>query len=57
MALTEIQLIYVGFMAPLAKKVPDPWVKPSFTQLYWLLTLHIRHYAYETNCILEWKIQ
>jgi len=24
MALTEIQLKYVGFMAPLAKKVPDP---------------------------------
>ena len=27
MALTEIQLKYVGFMAPLAKKVPDPWTK------------------------------
>jgi len=29
MALTEIQLkvAYVGFMAPLAKKVPDPWSK------------------------------
>jgi len=25
MALTEIQLKYVTFMAPLAKKVPDPW--------------------------------
>jgi len=24
MALTEMQLKYVGFMAPLAKKVPDP---------------------------------
>jgi len=29
MALTEIQLKYVGFMAPLAKKVPDPWPKPK----------------------------
>jgi len=27
MALTEIQLKYVGFMAPLSKKFPDPWFK------------------------------
>jgi len=26
MALTAIQLKYVGFMAPLAKKVPDPCI-------------------------------
>jgi len=26
MALMEIQLKYVGFVAPLTKKVPDPWV-------------------------------
>jgi len=25
MALTEIQLKYIGFKAPLAKKVSDPW--------------------------------
>jgi len=33
MALTEIQLKickkYVGFVAPLAKKVPDPWTRHS----------------------------
>jgi len=30
MALTEIQLkiCRLGFMAPLAKKVPDPWTNP-----------------------------
>jgi len=27
MVLTEIQLKYVGYMAPFAKKVPDPWAK------------------------------
>jgi len=27
MALTEIELKYVGFMATLAKKVPDPCIR------------------------------
>jgi len=27
MALTEIQSKYVGFIAPFAKKCPDPWLK------------------------------
>ena len=32
MAVTEIQLQYVGFMAPVAKKVPDPWNTLSILQ-------------------------
>jgi len=27
----SVQLKYVGFMAPLARKVPDPWSKGSQT--------------------------
>jgi len=36
MALTEMQLKYVGFMAPLARKVPDPCAKccTHYLQLY-----------------------
>jgi len=33
MALTEIKLKYVGFMAPLAKKIPDHWLAARLNQL------------------------
>ena len=32
-------------------------VKPSPSQLYWLLTLRITHVKLQANSILEWKIQ
>ena len=33
MALTEIKLKYVGFMAPLAKKIPEHWLAAQLNQL------------------------
>ena len=33
MALTEIKLKYVDFMAPLAKKIPDHWLAARLNQL------------------------
>jgi len=45
MTLTEKQLKYVGFMAPLTKKVPDPWFRLSLLGLY-MQHVHKFHAAF-----------
>ena len=61
MALTEIQLKYVGFMAPLAKKVPDPCIRSKSQHLSLgpnvsLGQLFLQHIFLSLSFIL-WKLQ